>query len=44
LSHFRLDDLLGMTVKGACERVGVGVDQIEDIEPLIMGLAPAPHR
>src|SRR6202158_6145233 len=31
LSHIRLDDLLGMTMKGACERVGVGLDQIEDI-------------
>jgi 3-oxo-5,6-didehydrosuberyl-CoA/3-oxoadipyl-CoA thiolase len=31
LSHIRLDDLLGMTMTGACERVGVGVDQIEDI-------------
>src|SRR6201990_106944 len=31
LSHIRTDDLLGMTMKGACERVGVGVEQIEDI-------------
>ncbi|MFD6357783.1 thiolase family protein [Nocardia tengchongensis] len=31
LSHLRADDLLGMTMKGACERVGVGLDQIEDI-------------
>src|SRR6202008_1760923 len=31
LSHIRLDDLLGMTMKGACERVGVGLDQVEDI-------------
>src|SRR5580693_1263283 len=31
LSHIRLDDLLGMTMKGACERVGVSLDQIEDI-------------
>ncbi|MGW5106356.1 thiolase family protein [Nocardia sp. NPDC004123] len=31
LSHVRADDLLGMTMKGACERVGVGLDQIEDI-------------
>src|ERR1700752_5531256 len=31
LSHIRADDLLGMTMKGACERVGVGLDQIEDI-------------
>ncbi|MEV0464938.1 thiolase family protein [Nocardia tengchongensis] len=31
LSHIRADDLLGITMKGACERVGVGLDQIEDI-------------
>ena len=31
LSHIRADDLLGMTMKGACQRVGVGLDQIEDI-------------
>ena len=31
LSHIRADDLLGMTMKGACERVGVGLDQVEDI-------------
>jgi acetyl-CoA acetyltransferase family protein len=31
LSHIRLDDLLGMAMKGACERVGVGLDQVEDI-------------
>ena len=31
LSHIRTDDLLGMTMKGACERVGVALDQIEDI-------------
>jgi 3-oxo-5,6-didehydrosuberyl-CoA/3-oxoadipyl-CoA thiolase len=31
LSHIRTDDLLGMAMKGACERVGVGLDQIEDI-------------
>ncbi|WP_067701324.1 thiolase family protein [Nocardia jejuensis] len=31
LSHIRADDLLGMTMRGACERVGVGLDQIEDI-------------
>src|SRR6202008_897793 len=31
LAHIRADDLLGMTMKGACERVGVGLDQIEDI-------------
>jgi len=31
LSHIRTDDLLGMTMKGACERLNVGLDQIEDI-------------
>src|SRR6201997_5424637 len=31
LSGIRAYDLLGMTMKGACERVGVGLDQIEDI-------------
>ena len=31
LSHVRTDDLLGRTMKGACERVGVGLDQIEEI-------------
>src|ERR1700686_565148 len=31
LSQFRADELLGMTMKGACERVGVGLDQVEDI-------------
>jgi acetyl-CoA acetyltransferase family protein len=31
LSHIRTDDLLGLAMKGACERVGVGLDQIEDI-------------
>jgi 3-oxo-5,6-didehydrosuberyl-CoA/3-oxoadipyl-CoA thiolase len=31
LAHIRADDLLGMTMKGACERVGVALDQIEDI-------------
>jgi acetyl-CoA acetyltransferase family protein len=31
LSHLRLDDLLGMTMKGACQRVGIDLDQIEDI-------------
>src|SRR5262249_24990614 len=29
--HLRLDDLLGMTMRGACERVEVGLEQIEDI-------------
>src|ERR1700747_266423 len=31
LSHIRVDDLLGMTMNGACARGGVGLDQIEDI-------------
>jgi 3-oxo-5,6-didehydrosuberyl-CoA/3-oxoadipyl-CoA thiolase len=31
LSHIRTDDLLGRVMKGACERVGVSLDQIEDI-------------
>ncbi|ORA27328.1 thiolase family protein [Mycobacterium aquaticum] len=31
LSHIRVDDLLGMTMKGACARVGVELDQIEDV-------------
>src|SRR3954447_25901958 len=31
LSHIRLDELLGMAMKGACERVGVGLDRVEDI-------------
>src|ERR1700680_2429392 len=31
LSHIRADELLGMTMKGAGERVGVGLDQIEDV-------------
>ncbi|HZA08928.1 thiolase family protein [Mycobacterium sp.] len=31
LAHIRADDLLGMTMKGACERVDVALDQVEDI-------------
>jgi acetyl-CoA acetyltransferase family protein len=31
LSHVRTDDLLGMTMRGACERVGVPIEEIEDI-------------
>jgi acetyl-CoA acetyltransferase family protein len=31
LSHIRTDDLLGQTMAWACERVGVGLDRIEDI-------------
>jgi acetyl-CoA acetyltransferase len=30
LSHIRLDDLLGLAMTGACDRVGIGLDQIED--------------
>ncbi len=32
LSHLRLDDLLGQTMVAACRRVGVPLDQIEDIQ------------
>jgi acetyl-CoA acetyltransferase family protein len=32
LSHLRLDDLLGQTMAAACRKVGVGLDQIEDIQ------------
>ena len=32
LSHIRLDDLLGQTMAAACRKVGVGLDQIEDIQ------------
>jgi acetyl-CoA acetyltransferase family protein len=31
LSHLRTDDLLGRTMVAACERVGIPLDQIEDI-------------
>jgi acetyl-CoA acetyltransferase family protein len=31
LSHLRVDDLLGMTMVAACERVGVDLERIEDI-------------
>jgi acetyl-CoA acetyltransferase family protein len=31
LSHIRLDDLLGIAMTGACERVGIDRDQVEDI-------------
>jgi acetyl-CoA acetyltransferase family protein len=31
LSHIRTDDLLGLAMVGACERVGVPLDRIEDI-------------
>jgi acetyl-CoA acetyltransferase family protein len=31
LSHLRTDDLLGQTMVAACEKVGVALDQIEDI-------------
>ena len=32
LSHLRLDDLLGQTMASACRRVGVPLDQIDDIQ------------
>ena len=32
LSHLRLDDLLGQTMAAACQKVGVPLDQIEDIQ------------
>jgi acetyl-CoA acetyltransferase len=31
LSHIRTDDLLGQTMVGACEKVGVPLEKIEDI-------------
>ena len=31
LSHIRPDNLLGSAMKGACERVGVPLDEIEDV-------------
>lgn len=31
LSHLRTDDLLGMTMRGACDHVGVPLEQVEDI-------------
>src|ERR1700748_180100 len=31
LSGIRTDELLGMTMKGACERVGVPMEAVEDI-------------
>ncbi len=31
LSHIRTDDLLGMTMEGACERVGVDLGVVEDV-------------
>ena len=31
LSHLRTDDLLGMTMRGACDQVGISLEQIEDI-------------
>jgi acetyl-CoA acetyltransferase family protein len=31
LSHIRLDDLLGLAMTGACERVGIDRDQVEDV-------------
>ncbi|HXW58110.1 MAG TPA: 3-oxoadipyl-CoA thiolase, partial [Solirubrobacteraceae bacterium] len=31
LSHMRADDLLGQTMRAACEHVGVALDQVEDV-------------
>ncbi|OBF28193.1 beta-ketoadipyl CoA thiolase [Mycobacterium sp. ACS1612] len=31
LSHLRADDLLGMTMRGACDHLGIPLDHIEDI-------------
>jgi acetyl-CoA acetyltransferase family protein len=31
LSHIRTDDLLGMAMKGACDKLGVPLDRVEDI-------------
>jgi acetyl-CoA acetyltransferase len=31
LSGIRADDLLGMTMKGACDRLGVPLGAVEDI-------------
>jgi hypothetical protein len=31
LSHIRTDDLLGMTMRDACERVGLPLEQVQDI-------------
>jgi acetyl-CoA acetyltransferase family protein len=31
LSHIRLDDLLGMAMTGACERVGIDRGQVQDV-------------
>jgi 3-oxo-5,6-didehydrosuberyl-CoA/3-oxoadipyl-CoA thiolase len=31
LSHLRLDDLLGTVMNGACQRVGIAREQIEDV-------------
>jgi 3-oxo-5,6-didehydrosuberyl-CoA/3-oxoadipyl-CoA thiolase len=41
LSHLRVDDLLGMTMRGVCEHVGVPLDQIEDI---IAGCVNSAHE
>jgi 3-oxo-5,6-didehydrosuberyl-CoA/3-oxoadipyl-CoA thiolase len=41
LSHVRTDDLLGMTMKGACERVGVPLEEVEDI---IAGCVNSAHE
>jgi 3-oxo-5,6-didehydrosuberyl-CoA/3-oxoadipyl-CoA thiolase len=41
LSHVRTDDLLGMTMKGAGERVGVPLEEVEDI---IAGCVNSAHE
>jgi acetyl-CoA acetyltransferase len=41
LSHIRLDDLLGLAMTGACDRVGIGLDQIEDV---VAGCANPAHE
>ena len=48
LSHIRTDDLLGMTMKGACERVGVELGAIEDVvagcvNPCLLYTSPSPR-
>ena len=41
LSGIRADDLLGMTMKGACDRLGVPLDAVEDI---VAGCVNPTHR
>jgi acetyl-CoA acetyltransferase len=31
LSHLRVDDLLGMTMRGACNHLGIPLGQVEDV-------------